>query len=63
MKCHICDRQLSPDEIKLTTKYERGKFAPCGTCLSIIEEVFEPLSEEELDLLIDTENFSDEDFA
>jgi cytidine deaminase len=64
MHCHICDRELSPDEIKMTPAYGRGDFAPCGTCLAVIEEVFEPDSEEDLDrVFIDIELLSDENYT
>lgn len=49
MKCYVCDRTLENDEIKHEPEYERGGFAPCGTCLAIIDEVFEPLPEEDID--------------
>ncbi len=55
MKCYICDAQLGKDEIKMRPKYGHGGFEPCGHCLSIIEEVFEPLNEEEIDRQIDIE--------
>ena len=48
MKCHICNGQLASDEIKHTPAYGRGGFAPCGTCLEKIEEIFEPHDEEEI---------------
>ena len=49
MRCHICDKPLASDEIKHTPAYGRGNFGPCGTCSEIIENVFEPLDEEEID--------------
>lgn len=53
MRCNICDRELSPDEIKLHSKIKnrRGekKWEPCGSCLEAIAEVFEADSEEEID--------------
>lgn len=59
MKCYICDRQLGPDEIHLNP--DHGTFDPCGVCLEIIENVFEPLKEEEIGKLL--ELFSEwEDF-
>lgn len=61
MKCHICDRQLSPDEIKMTPAYGKGGFSPCGTCLTVIKEVFEPSSEEDLDrVFVDIDTLTDE---
>ena len=56
MHCHICDRPLAADEIKTTPKYGRGGFAPCGTCLEIIENVFEPLEETEIDYALSVES-------
>jgi hypothetical protein len=58
MKCYICNRTLSSDEVKHTPKHGRGDFAPCGTCESIISEVFEPLDEEQLDYSFLTEDLS-----
>jgi hypothetical protein len=40
MKCYICDKTLTQDEIKLTPEYGRGGLAPCGTCQQEIDEVF-----------------------
>lgn len=48
MHCHLCDKQLSNDEIKMTPEYGRGGFAPCGTCLEIINELFNDDSDEEI---------------
>ncbi len=49
MKCYLCDRTLENDEIKHEPEYERGGFSPCGSCLAIIDEIFEPLDEDEID--------------
>lgn len=49
MRCHICDRPLQNDEIKHDPKYGRGNFDPCGTCLEVSDNLFEPPSEEEID--------------
>lgn len=48
-KCYICDRDLASDEIKHTPEFGRGDFAPCGTCTEVIESLFEPPTEEEID--------------
>jgi len=48
MHCHICDKQLASDEIKQTPEYGRGGFAPCGTCLEVIGELFNDDSDEEI---------------
>lgn len=53
MKCYICDRSLEGDEIKIDPNY--GTFDPCGTCLTIIGEVFEPLDEDEVTYILDEE--------
>lgn len=60
MKCYICNAQLSSDEIKHTPAYGRGNFAPCGKCTEIIENVFEPDSEEEIDQQLAFELFYEE---
>ena len=60
MKCYICDAQLGADEIKHTPAYGRGNFAPCGKCTEIIENVFEPDSEEEIDKQLALELFYEE---
>ncbi len=60
MKCYICDAQLKPDEIKHTPAYGRGNFGPCGKCAEIIENVFEPPSEEEIDQQLAFELFYEE---
>lgn len=48
MKCAICDSNLSNDEIKYDPKYGRGNFDPCGTCLTVIDDLFSDLTEEEI---------------
>lgn len=51
MKCYICDKTLSQDEIKYSPKYGKGNFDPCFECLSHIEETKDPETEEELDVV------------
>ena len=53
MKCYICDATLSDQEVQWNADHE--EWDPCGTCLQIIEEVFEPLSEDEVRDLIEAE--------
>lgn len=60
IKCYICDAQLGADEIKHTPAYGRGNFGPCGKCNEIIENVFEPPSEEEIDEQLALELFYEE---
>lgn len=48
MRCNICDRDLSPDEIKINRGL-KGKFEPCGVCLDVIKEVFEADDEKAMD--------------
>lgn len=52
MKCYICDKTLGNDEIKHDPKYGHGNYDPCGSCMEIIGEVFEPLTEEDVDAQI-----------
>lgn len=50
MKCFICDRTLSPEEISFDSRFD--EFDPCSTCLFEIAEVFgegDVDSEEEID--------------
>lgn len=49
MKCHCCNATMASDEIKHEPKYGKGGFAPCGTCLAIIEDLFNDATEEEID--------------
>lgn len=53
MRCFICDSVLQDSEIKVNPDHQ--DFDPCGTCLEIIEEVFEPLDEEEIRRQIEIE--------
>lgn len=62
MKCYICDRTLAQDEIKYSPKYGHGNFDPCGHCLGIIDEVFEPLDEDEIDWIIENTDIEEFDF-
>lgn len=45
MRCHICDSVLSETEVKFNKKHD--EFDPCGTCLEIIDSVFEDTIPEE----------------
>lgn len=51
---------MASDEIKYTPEFGRGDFAPCGTCQQIIDELFEPPSEEEIDRQLVLELFYEE---
>lgn len=44
MHCAICDKMLSPDEIKFNRDHQ--EFDPCSECLLIISEVFGPDDDE-----------------
>lgn len=49
MKCHICNKTMTSDEIKFEKEdYGRGGFAPCSTCLEITDNLFSDLTEEEI---------------
>ena len=64
MRCYICNSTISSDDIKFKAKYGHGGIDPCGACMEKINEVFEPLSEEALDFVLedtDVELLSDED--
>lgn len=50
MRCYICDKPLVADEVNWHS--DHGDWDPCGTCLSVIKEVFGPLSEDEIDAII-----------
>ncbi len=52
MKCYICNATLANDEIKHNPKYGHGDFDPCGTCLGVIGEIFEPVDENEMNYII-----------
>lgn len=60
MRCHICNAELSPNEIKWS--HAHNEWDPCNTCLNIIDEVFEDYVEdapivEEVELeTLDAEN-------
>jgi len=60
LRCFICDNTLTNDEVKHTPEHGHGDFAPCGTCQSIIDELFEPPSEEEIDRQLVLELFYEE---
>lgn len=44
MRCHICDVSLSENEIQFNRDHK--DFNPCGKCLEIIDNVFEPLDDD-----------------
>ena len=46
MRCHICNSVLLENEVKEDPRFE--DFSPCGKCQQIIDEVFEPLPDNEL---------------
>lgn len=55
MRCNICDTVLTENEVKFNLFHQ--EFDPCGTCLEVIDGVFEdpvpddqrkPDSEEEI---------------
>jgi ferredoxin len=53
MKCFICDATLSDNEVQYNNYHE--DWDPCGTCLAVIDEVFEPLDEEDIQRQIEFE--------
>ncbi len=48
---------MSNDEIKHDPKYGHGNYDPCGKCMTIIGEIFEPMDETEVDQAIAIEMF------
>ena len=38
MRCHICNKQLKPEEIQ---QDERDEWLPCSECLNEVEEAME----------------------
>lgn len=53
MKCHICDATLGKKEIQWNTDHE--DWEPCTRCLEAIDDVFDDLTEEEIDELLEFE--------
>lgn len=53
MRCFICDVEINGDEIQFNTLHK--DWDPCGNCQHIIDEVFEPLEEEDIDYLLEQE--------
>ncbi len=53
MRCHICDASLNDNEIQWNPEHE--DWDPCGTCQAIIDEVFEPLDDEEIEKQLEFE--------
>lgn len=51
MRCHICDASLGETEVKFNRKHD--EFDPCGTCLTIIGEIFEDYVEPEEEKQVD----------
>jgi len=46
-RCFICDKTLTAEEVQWNRDHQ--DWDPCGVCLDIINNVFEPHSEEEID--------------
>jgi hypothetical protein len=54
MKCHICDKTLSPEEVHWSK--DHGEWDPCGSCLMAIEDVFnDGYDEEQITAMLDEE--------
>ena len=53
MRSHICNATLGEAEVKFNSLFE--EWDPCSRCLAIIGEVFEPMSEEEIDEALENE--------
>lgn len=53
MKCHICDATLGETEVQWNNDHK--DWDPCGTCQAVIDDVFEPLSEDEVRHQIEVE--------
>jgi hypothetical protein len=47
MRCHICNSTLSPAEVQWHPQH--NEWDPCGHCLSVIDEIFNDSTEEEID--------------
>jgi len=47
MRCYICDVTLSAEEVRFNKDHD--KFDPCSSCLAEINEVFGPLTDDEVD--------------
>lgn len=58
MRCYICDAELNGDEIQFNNLHK--DWDPCGYCQHIIDEVFEPISEEEIDIMLLEEGLIEE---
>lgn len=59
-RCYICDRILSTDEVQWNRDHE--DWDPCGTCLDVINNLFEHPDEEEIDRQLSLELFYEEMF-
>ena len=57
MRCYICNAVIEPNDVHYDTRYEGQKYGPISPCVSCqiqIDEAFEdPLTEEEIDDLLD----------
>ena len=54
MKCAICDKTLTAEEIKFDRDHK--SWNPCFTCLNIVADVFsDPLDEDQIQYLLDLE--------
>ena len=67
MRCYICDSVISGDDIEYDARYEKekyGPYCPCASCRIAIDESFEdPLSEEEIDRLLEAEDEPEQEIS
>ena len=65
MRCYICNSEIPAGEVTFDRRYNHQRFGPvtpCVPCRIEIDAVFEdPLSEEEIDRLLDEEEIGAED--
>lgn len=61
MRCHICNANLKPEEVQWNNEHE--DWDPCRKCQIIIDEVFEPLPEDYIDLEEEENEDVDETFS
>lgn len=55
MRCHICNSVLSPPEINQNSDHQ--DWEPCGTCLDIINDIFNTeKTEDEIDRELEHED-------
>ena len=57
MRCAICNKILSKEEVKFNNLHQ--DFDPCSVCLEIIQDVFEPLDDREIDRVLSLEEAGD----